>query len=173
VEFHYSAKWSVSRDDVPQKVKQQIGPQTFILTVIWGIDGFHVVDLIAEQYSYNTQCFLSHILEPLLLVLFPDCHKLHSRRLSLHLDNCRVHRSKASESFSLKIRLFEYGIRLTVLTWHLLTFDFRPFGQMKAALPGQQFPGPKDLLTGIPEFLSQIQRSEWEIVFHHWKARVQ
>jgi hypothetical protein len=31
---------------------------------------------------------------------------------------------------------------------------------MKAALAGQQFPGPEDLLTDIPEFLSEIQRSE-------------
>jgi hypothetical protein len=42
---------------------------------------------------------LNHILEPLLPVVFPDGRKPHSRRLSLHLDNGRVHRSKASESF--------------------------------------------------------------------------
>jgi hypothetical protein len=38
-------------------------------------------------------------LEPLLLAVFPDGRKPHSRRLSLHLDNCRVHRSKTSENF--------------------------------------------------------------------------
>jgi hypothetical protein len=44
---------------------------------------------------------------------------------------------------------------------------------MEAALTGQQFPGPDDLLTGIQEFLSEIQRSELELVFHHWTERVQ
>jgi hypothetical protein len=44
---------------------------------------------------------------------------------------------------------------------------------MKAALAGQQFPGPEDLLTGIHEFLSEIQRSELELVLHHWIERVQ
>jgi hypothetical protein len=29
LEFHYYPKWSTSRDDVPQKVKQQIGIQKF------------------------------------------------------------------------------------------------------------------------------------------------
>jgi transposase len=70
-----------------------------MLTVIWGIDGFQVVDLMTEQHSDNTQYFLSHILEPLLLAVFPEGRKLHSRQLSLHLDNCRVHRLKASENF--------------------------------------------------------------------------
>jgi hypothetical protein len=36
-----------------------------------------------------------------------------------------------------------------------------------------QFPRPEDLLTGIQEFLSEIQRSELELVFHHWIERVQ
>jgi hypothetical protein len=80
-------------------VKQQIGTQKFTLTVSWGIDGFHLVDLMIEQHSYNTRHFLSHILEPLLFAVFPHGRKPHSRRVSLHLDNCRVHRSKAFENF--------------------------------------------------------------------------
>jgi hypothetical protein len=98
LEFHHSMKWRLSRDDVPQQVKQQIGTQKFILTVIWGIDGVHGVDLMNEQHSYNTQYFLSHILEPLLLAVFPDGRKSHSRRLSLHFDNYRAQRSKAPEN---------------------------------------------------------------------------
>jgi hypothetical protein len=46
--FRHSPKWSVSRDNVPQKMKQQTGAQKFMLTAIWGIDGFHVVDLMTE-----------------------------------------------------------------------------------------------------------------------------
>jgi hypothetical protein len=65
---------------------------------MWGIDGFDVVDLMTEQHSYNTQYFLSHVLEPLLLAVFPDGRQPHSRLQSLHLDNCRVHCSKASEN---------------------------------------------------------------------------
>jgi hypothetical protein len=123
LEFHYSAKWSVSRDDVLQKVKQQIVTYEFMLIIIWAIGGFHVVDLMPEQHNCNTQYFLSRILEPLIAV-FPDGRKPHSRRLSLRLDNRRIHRSKASENFSLKIRFFEYLIRLAVLTRHLLTSGF-------------------------------------------------
>jgi hypothetical protein len=79
LEFHHSPKWRVLRDDVPEKVNQQIGTQKFTLTVIWGADGFHVVDLMTEKHSHNTQYFLSHIFEPLLLAVFPDDRKPHSR----------------------------------------------------------------------------------------------
>jgi hypothetical protein len=87
LEFHHSTKWSVSRDDVLQKIKQQIETQKSMLTVIWEIDGFHVADLMTEEHSYNIPYYLSHILEPLLFALFPDDCKQHSCRLSLHLDN--------------------------------------------------------------------------------------
>jgi hypothetical protein len=84
-----------------------------MLSVIWGIDGFHIVDLMTEQCSYNMQYFFSHILETLLLAVFPDGRQRHSCLLSLHLDNCRVHCPNASENFSLKFLLFEYPTRLT------------------------------------------------------------
>jgi hypothetical protein len=44
---------------------------------------------------------------------------------------------------------------------------------MKAALAGQWFPGPEPLLTVIQQFLSEVQRSELELVFRHWIERVQ
>jgi hypothetical protein len=71
-----------------------------MLTVIWEIVGFCVVDLMIEQHRYNTQHFLSRILEPVLLAVFPDGRELISRRLSLHLDECCVHRSTDPENFA-------------------------------------------------------------------------
>jgi hypothetical protein len=44
---------------------------------------------------------------------------------------------------------------------------------MKTALAGQQFPGPEDFLIGVQEFLNHIQKSELELVFHHWTEQVQ
>jgi hypothetical protein len=69
-----------------------------ILKVIWAIDRFRVFDLKTEQHSHNTQYLLSEIMEPL-LAIFPDDQKSHPRRLSVHLDNCRIHRSKVGDTF--------------------------------------------------------------------------
>jgi hypothetical protein len=127
----------VTRDEVPQKVKQQMGTQKFMLTVIRGIDGFHVADLMTEQHSYNTQYFLSHILEPLLLVVFPDGRKPHSRRLSLYLSNYHVHRSNASENFLAAI----FSIRVTHPPDNpdLKPSDVWFFGHIKVGPAGQLF----------------------------------
>jgi hypothetical protein len=154
LEFHHSTKWGGSRDDVAQKAKQQIETQKSMLTVIRGIDGFHVVDLMTEQHSYTISPFLSQIFEPLLFTVCPDGRKPSFRRLGLHLDNCHVCRSKASEN-----SVAENSIIRMPHPPHspgLVPSDFWLFGHMKVALVEQWFPGPKGLLTGIQEFLSEI-----------------
>jgi hypothetical protein len=70
-----------------------------MLTIIWKVIHFHVVDLMTEQHSYNIEYFLSDIMELLLLAIFPDGRKLHSRQLDVHLDKCRIHCLKAFDAF--------------------------------------------------------------------------
>jgi hypothetical protein len=127
---------------------------------------------MTEQHSYNIQYFFGYILEPLLLAVFPDGgRKPHSRQLGLHLDNGCVHRSKPSDNFVAENSIIR--VPHLLYTPGLAPCDFWFFGHMEAALAGQQFPGPEDPLTGIQEFLSEIQRLELEPVFHHWIGRVQ
>jgi hypothetical protein len=73
-----------------------------MLAVIWGVDGFHVVDLMTSQCCVNSEYFVSHVLAPMVGKVFPRRRIPHPRQLQLHLDNCRVHFSKATEQFSLK-----------------------------------------------------------------------
>jgi hypothetical protein len=81
-------------------------------------------------------------------------------------DNRCIHSSKASEKFSVENSI----IRVTHPPYShgLVPSDFWLFGHMA----GQQVPGPEDLFTGIQEFLSEIQRSELELVFYHSSERV-
>jgi transposase len=89
----------------------------------------------------------------------------------LHLDNYRVHRSKASENFFAENSVIR--VPYPPYSPDLASSGFWCCGHIKAALAEQQFPGPEDLLTGIQEFLSEIQRSELELVFHHWIQWIQ
>jgi hypothetical protein len=70
VELQQSAKWRTNREDVPQRVRQQIGTRKFTLTVVWGVDGFHVVDLMSSQSSFDSQYFLNNIMVPLVEKVF-------------------------------------------------------------------------------------------------------
>jgi hypothetical protein len=99
LELEQSAKWSTSREDGPQKVRQQIGTREFMPTLIWGGDGFHFVDLMTSQHSFDCQYFVDNIMVPLVEKVFPTGRNLHARRLHLHLNNCRFHFSRVAEQF--------------------------------------------------------------------------
>jgi hypothetical protein len=48
LQYQHSAKWSVSREELPETARQQIGTENFWLTVIFGVEGLHVADLITS-----------------------------------------------------------------------------------------------------------------------------
>jgi hypothetical protein len=135
---------------VPQKVTQQIGTQKVVLAAIWGIDGFHVLNLMTEQHCYNIHFFFSNAVEALFSAIFPEGRKPHFRRLSVHLDNCRVHCSKAAETF-----FADNGIaRVPHPSYSpdLTPSKFWLFGNKKGALARQRFTGSAGLLDdGVSE----------------------
>jgi hypothetical protein len=48
-EYQHASQWSVSRDDVPQRVDPDIGTAKFMFTAIWGVNGFHLPDLMPSN----------------------------------------------------------------------------------------------------------------------------
>jgi hypothetical protein len=68
-------------------VRQQIGRKKFLLIVIWGVDGFNGVDMMALQYSFDSEYFSSHVLVPMVPKDFPRGRIPHVCRLHLPLDN--------------------------------------------------------------------------------------
>jgi hypothetical protein len=70
-------------------MNQTIGPKKILSRVIWRIDGFNVVDMMPAEEYFNTESFLTPIMDHLLAKL----------RLSVHLDDCRVHSSNALKWF--------------------------------------------------------------------------
>jgi hypothetical protein len=70
-----------------------------MLTVIWKVGDFDVVELMISQGSFDSQYFVSNVMTPLTANSFPQGTIPHTRRPHLHLDNCRVHFSKVTEQF--------------------------------------------------------------------------
>jgi hypothetical protein len=113
LEYQYSTKWSLARDDVPTR----ICTKKSMLTVFWRIDRFHVAVMMPPGGRFNTEYFLTHITDLLVAKVFPEGRKSHALRLSIHLDNCRVHSSNASKQFLKKILSSLFLIRHPVPTW--------------------------------------------------------
>jgi histone-lysine N-methyltransferase SETMAR len=141
-----------------------------MLTVIWGVDRFRVVDLMISHCSFSPEYFVSHVLAAMAAKVFPRGRISHSRRLQLHLDNCRVHFSKATEQF-----MTENHIRRVPHPPYSPDFapsDFWLFGHLKTSLAGQTFDDPEQPLEGIAKFLNEIQPREVVAVFNHWLERM-
>jgi hypothetical protein len=58
LEYQDSAKWNVTGEKVPMRVNQTIGRKQVMLTVIWGIDGFDVVDMMPTWRVSTPSTFL-------------------------------------------------------------------------------------------------------------------
>jgi histone-lysine N-methyltransferase SETMAR len=142
-----------------------------MLTVIWRGGGFHNVSLVTSQRSFNSEHFVSHVLAPMVAKVFPRGRISHTRRLQLHLDNCRVHFSKATEQFITENHIGR--VPHPPYSPDLAPSDFWIFGHVKTSLVGQTFDEPKQLLEAITEFLNEIQPPKAVAVFSHCLKRVQ
>jgi hypothetical protein len=99
LEFRHSAKWYVSRDDMPQQPRHRIDTGKLMLAVMCGVEGFHVVDLMTARRTFNSQYFVENAMAPLVSNMFPQERLRRAPRLCCHLDNCRLHFSKVSDNF--------------------------------------------------------------------------
>jgi hypothetical protein len=147
-EYQHAVKWSLSREDVSERERRQIGTK-IMLTVIWGVDRFHVVGLMTSQRSFNSEYFVSHVLAPMVATSFPRGRITQRHRRQLHLDNCRVHFSKAIEPFITENHIG--SVPRPPYSPDLTPSEFWLFGNVKTSLE------PEQLLEAITEFLNEIQ----------------
>jgi hypothetical protein len=118
----------------------------------------------------NTEYFLTHIIDPLLAKVFPERRKNYALRLSVHLDNCRVDSSNASKQLV-------NGNSLVTVPHPPYSPDFALsncwlVGHIRTSLAGPVFNDADKLAEAIIGLLNQIQRSELQLIFHHWIERV-
>jgi transposase InsO family protein len=98
--------WTLSRDDVTTRPRQQIQNKKFMFTIIWNLTGFYVVDRLPNDIKMNSAYFVTNLLTPLEEAIFPQGRARHQKRLVIHFDNCSVHTSRASIEW-----LEEHGMR--------------------------------------------------------------
>jgi hypothetical protein len=106
--------------------------ENFLLTVIWGVDGLHVVNLMTSQRNFNSEYFMSHVLVSMVAKVSPRGRIPIPHRLQLYLDNWRVHFSKATEQFITENQIGRVPYHLTVLVLHRLTSGFSVMWRLRS-----------------------------------------
>jgi hypothetical protein len=120
----HSAQWSVCRDDVGTTTKPTIGAPKFMLTVMWGIKGFHVVDLMTSQNQFNSQYFVEHIMVPLVQEIFLYRRNRGALPLHLHRDNRQFTSQQWQDGLVKQLPSCGFHIFPTAQIWRLLTFPY-------------------------------------------------
>jgi hypothetical protein len=154
-ECQHSAKWSVCRDDVPEKGRHVIGTRKLMPTVIWRVNGFHVADLMTSQRTLDSGDFVNQSMTSLTQKVLLRGRNPHARRRRCHLANCRAPFSRAIEQFITQNHILH--VDHPPCSPDRAPSDFWLFGHVKKSLVGQGFKGPEHLREGIIAFLEEIQ----------------
>jgi histone-lysine N-methyltransferase SETMAR len=170
LEYQHFAKLSVSREDGPSRVRYDIGTEKFMLTVIWGVDGFHFVDLMNRQRSFNSEYLVNHVMASTITKAFAQGRTPHACRLHLQLDKYRIHFSKITQQLMGENHILR--VPNPPYSPDLAPSHFWLFGHVKTAFVGQTFEEPEELLEAVTECLNEIQRLELELAFSHLPERV-
>jgi hypothetical protein len=125
-------------------VDPAIGTATFMFTVIWGVNGFHLLDLMSSECRFHAQYLVEHVLAPLVQMAFPQGRTRSPPRLNVHFGNCCVHFSKVTKQFFIENQLLHVPHPTSSL--NLAPMEFWLFGRIKTGLTGRSFTEPEKLL---------------------------
>ena len=162
-------KWCLDSEENPEFERDRITHEKFMLTVIWGVWGFYVIDMLPNGMSYNSTYFIEHILTVLNEKKNEIWPKSGRKKIWLHLDNCRVHNSKQT-----LIEMEKIPYQRTPhppYSPDLAPSDFYLFGRVKKALEGLEFDSPQEVFDKIVEILEEISTEERLAVFQEWQNR--
>jgi hypothetical protein len=162
--------WILSRDDAATKPKHDVLTQKFMFTVIWNPLGFHVVDKLPTGTKINSDYFIANILEPLEQKIFPNGRKPHAKRLTVHLENCSIHISGASEVFMAEHNMIRF--KHPPYSPDLAPSDFCLFSTIKEKLTDIQMVNEENLFYRLRELLNEIPVRELRKVFDTWIKRL-
>ena len=79
--YYHPGKWIVDTEEHPISITRTIDCEKVMLTVIWSVEGFHVIDFLPPKMNFNSEYFIEHILNPLAENLKDSVHDLPKRKI--------------------------------------------------------------------------------------------
>lgn len=167
--YSNNGAWLDSDDDPPEMIKNTIDTQKFMMTIIWGVHGFFIVDFLPQGESYDSPYFIANILQPLFEKKQEIWSSSNKKSIWLHLDNSHVHNSKLCHQ-----KYIEFGFRRAPhppYSPDVAPSDFYLFGFIKEKLKGRKFTSLDELKEAVLEILGTITQAKRKEVFQEWINR--
>jgi histone-lysine N-methyltransferase SETMAR len=162
--------WTLEKADVPEKPRLTIQARKLMFTIMWSPHGFHVVDSLPDGPTMCSTSFTDIILAQTAAAFFPAGRGKRSRPMTLHLDNCSIHRSRVTKDF-----MEQNGMRSMPhppYSPDLAPSDFFLFPLIKNRLAEFECDDPDGLFEAISEILGTIQADDLRCIFRRWIERV-
>ena len=172
-QFYYGINgvWLHEEEEPIEVEKSRMCVKKLMLTVMWGIKGMYLIDFLPEHQKFNSEYFIANILTPIGEMKKSIWPRKSSRLMWLHLDNCRIHNSKAAAE---KVSLIHMKrAPQPAYSPDLAPSDFFLFGYVKSQLKGASFKTREQLQSKIIQILNAIPSKMIRSVFEEWINRCQ
>ena len=169
--YKYSqpGRWVLEEDENPTSERDLISSEKVMITIIWGVWGFYIVDMLPEGDHYNSSYFVRHIIKPLGVKKNDIWPGRGQHLIMLHLDNARVHNSTET-SYEMKKNKFKRAPH-PPYSPDLAPSDFFLFGYVKGKLTGKEFAERNEIYESIIEILHEIPHETLIKVYEEWEHR--
>ena len=168
-QYHPKGKWCLENEERPEFEGDHITHQKIMITIIWGVWGFFVIDELPQGVSYNSSYFKQNILDVLISKKFQIWPNSNGKKIWLHLDNCKVHSSKQTTT-NISQSSFKRAPH-PPYSPDIAPSDFYLFGNIKKKLEGAMFNSREELFERLVEILNAITRDERIAVFQELQNR--
>jgi hypothetical protein len=163
--------WTLSRDNVAIKPRQQSQSEKFLFMMRCNPIGFYVINRFLNDIKMNRDYFLTNGLISLYQMIFPWRRAPHEKRLVVSVDDCSVHISRGSTDW-----LEKHGIHLMPdqpYSPNLATSDLYLFSTVKQKLERIHLADEDQFFECLQRVLRSLDRQELNRAFQAWMRRVQ
>ena len=162
-------QWSKSPSEVRRNVNRTVKSQKVMVTIFWSVNGFHVIEVLPEGHTFDSEYFIS-LVKMLKKRIFPPKSKRWSKKIYLHLDNAPVHRSRATTTTAQKIGFCM--LRHPPYSPDIAPSDFFLFGYIKEKLKNCHYGSTDRLMTAIYNIIDGIPPELIANVMRNWISRL-
>ena len=162
--------WLPPDEEPPEGQKAtHFAPKTMV-TIFWNPDGIVLIRALPAGEKWSGEYFINNILKPMMKTEAYKDAKRENRKLTLHMDNARVHTASIVRQF-----MQQNGFAVAphpAYSPDLAPSDFYLFGALKSRITGRVFASSDEIIEWITREFQRISPDELERAFQEWKQRL-
>ena len=171
--FYYSytneGQWAASAADVDVRARWSLNSQKSMVTVMWGVRGFLVIDILPDGRKFDAE-YAASLLDKLDTELHKTRPVMGSSKMTLHWDNARPHRSALATAATRRLKMSQ--LPHPPYSPDLAPSDFYLFGEIKRRLVGKEITNSEQLLCAIQAVTKEIPKETLVEVYNEWIERL-